>query len=516
MTMSRLPFTIAAVFAAVVGFAAQPNVVLLCVDDLKPELGCYGAAVKTPHIDRLAARGALFERHYIQQAVCGPSRASMFTGLRPDTTRIWDLQHTCREECPQAFTMQEYFKKHGYQTAGSGKVMHGFKNDDPASWTIPFVGPEQLTYAGGRMPALYQEYQDEAVQAANEKLKASGLTEYAARQKFMAGLGAKPPTECLDQPDDAYSDGAMTTWATNLLDRFAKDGKPFFLTLGYRKPHLPFVAPKKYWDLYDRKNIKLAEFRRHAEGSPEFAYQPGFELGGYSGVDLKQLADDDERQRELIHGYYACVSFVDAQIGRLLDKLAETGLATNTIIVLWGDHGWHLGDHNIWCKHSNFEQATRSPLIVAAPGQAKAVRSAALVESVDIFPTLCGLSGLPVPAQLEGASLVSLLRDPAATMKPFAISQYPDHAKRGLMGYSLRNERYRLVTWVSNEVAKTGGFAQAKPEAVELYDYQNDPLEKVNRANAPDCAAVLKQLTGQMEKYFESRRASAQNQKKGA
>jgi arylsulfatase A-like enzyme len=504
--MKILP-AIVLIAAAIAASAASapPNVVFLCVDDLKPELGCYGSKVaKTPNMDRLAARGTLFERHYVQQAVCAPSRASMFTGLRPDTTRIWDLQHTCREECPQAFTMQEYFKQHGYTTAGSGKVMHGFKNDDPASWTIPFVGPESLTYTNGRMPALYQEYQTEAVLEVYAELQKTEVKEYGAQQKFMAARAAKPPTECLDLPDNAYSDGAMTDWALAKLDQFAQAKKPFFLTLGYRKPHLPFVAPKKYWDLYDRAKMPLAEFRAHAQDSPDYAYQPGYELGGYSGVDLKNLNDDDTRQRELIHGYYACVSFVDAQIGRVLDELARTGLATNTIIVLWGDHGWHLGDHRIWCKHSNFEQATRAPLIVVAPGFRGAGRSAALVESVDIFPTLCALAGLSVPKQLQGESLIPALRDPAAQVKPFAMSQYPDHLKRGLMGYSLRTGRYRLVTWVDEAVARTRKFADAKVDAVELYDYLKDPLETVNVAGKPEYRAVSAELNRHLQSFFNN------------
>jgi arylsulfatase A-like enzyme len=511
-----IPSTVSLLAFAVASIAAPPNVLFLCVDDLKPELGCYGSTVvKTPNIDRLAARGTVFERHYVQQAVCTASRASMFTGLRPDTTRVWDLQRTCREECPQAFTMQEYFKKHGYATAGSGKVMHGFKDGDPQSWSIPFVEPESLTYTSGREPALYCEYQTESVQAVYAELKTNGIKGYGPQQKFMAARGAKPPAECLDLPDNAYSDGAMSDWAISMLETFAKDKQPFFLTLGYRKPHLPFVAPEKYWDLYDREKLKLAEFREHATNSPGYAYHPGHELGGYTGIDLETLNQDEARQRELIHGYYACVSFVDAQIGRVLGKLAETGLTTNTIVVLWGDHGWHLGDHNIWCKHTNFEQATRAPLIIAAPAQGKAVRNDSLVESVDIFPTLCALAGQPVPAQLEGVSLVPALREPKAKVKEFAVSQYPDHQKRRLMGYALRTERYRLVAWVSEDVAKTGKFAQVKPEAVELYDYQQDPRETINRANQADYEPVVNQLTGQMNEFFESRRPSAQTTKTG-
>jgi arylsulfatase A-like enzyme len=208
-----------ALISAAPGFAeeqtetARPNVLFLSMDDLKPELGCYGSEfVKTPNIDRLAGRGVLFDHHYVQQAVCGPSRASMFSGLRPDTTKVWDLKHTCREECPQAFTMQEYFKKNGYETAGAGKIMHGFRNDDPLSWSIPYVRGSELPFADGKVPALYEQYQSEVIHEAYAELEASGIRKYKERQQFMSGRNAKPSTECLDLPDNAYSDGAMTDW----------------------------------------------------------------------------------------------------------------------------------------------------------------------------------------------------------------------------------------------------------------------------------------------------------------
>lgn len=486
------------------------NVLFLSMDDLKPELGCYGAEyMKTPNIDRLAAQGRLFTHHYVQQAVCGPSRASMFSGLRPDTTRVWDLQHTCREECPKAFTMQEYFKKAGYETAGSGKIMHGWKNNDPASWSVPYVSPEDLPYAGSQVPALYQQYQGNEIHQAAVKLEESGLKKYGEKQKFMAKLNAKPSTECLDLPDDAYSDGAMTVWGVHMLEQFAKSDKPFFLTLGYRKPHLPFVAPKKYWDMHDRSKIDIAAYRKAPEGSPAYALHPGYELNAYSDVDIRALPDDPEKQRELIHGYRACVSYIDAQIGKVLDKLEETGLADKTVIVLWGDHGWHLGDHSIWCKHTNYEQATHSPLIISvgpgAGGREPGKKSSSPVESVDIFPTLCELAGLPVPEQLEGTSLVPMLKDPAAKVKEFAMSQYPDHHKKGLMGYSMRTVRYRMVVWIKDEVSRTGMFDGSLIDSIELYDYENDPLETMNQARNPEYTDVRKDLEARLDHYFSTR-----------
>ena len=487
-------------------FAVQPNILFLSMDDLKPELGCYGSqTVKTPNIDQLAKGGMLFEHHYIQQAVCGPSRASMFSGLRPDTTKVWDLKHTCREECPQAFTMQEYFKKAGYETAGSGKIMHGFKNEDPLSWSIPYVHSEDLPYTDGKTPALYTQYQSPEIHEAFQSLEKSGLKKYKEKQQFMAKLNAKPSTECLDLPDDAYSDGAMTEWGMGMLDRFAKLDKPFFLTLGYRKPHLPFVAPKKYWDLYDRSKIDLAEFQEMPKGAPSYAYHPGHELGGYSDIEIKELGNDPEKQRELIHGYYACVAYVDAQIGKVMAKLKETGLDKNTVVVLWGDHGWHLGDHGIWCKHSTYEQATHSPLIISVPKITTAGKTDAPVESIDIFPTLCELAGLPVPDQLEGTSLIPILGNPKIHVKEFSMSQYPDHHRKGLMGYSMRTGRYRLVAWVKDEVSRTGKFDRSLIDSIELYDYENDPIETVSQARNPEYKDVLKELEAKLDRYFSTR-----------
>ncbi|MDF7824049.1 sulfatase [Pontiellaceae bacterium B12227] len=502
MKLSKL-LILPLVFIGLAVSAKQPNILFLSMDDLKPELGCYGAVhMQTPNIDALASSGMLFEHHYIQQAVCGPSRASMFSGLRPDTTRVWDLQHTCREECPAAFTMQEYFKKAGYATAGSGKIMHGFKNDDPPSWSIPYVSPEDLPYAEGKVPALYQQYQAPAIHDAVKKLEKSGLKKYKEKQQFMAKLDAKPSTECLDLPDNAYSDGAMTDWGLAMLEDFAKSDEPFFLTMGYRKPHLPFVAPKKYWDLYDRSEIDLAEFREAPKGAPGYALHPGHELNGYSDIDIKKLSADAEKQLELIHGYRACVSYVDAQIGKLLAKLKETGLDQNTIVVLWGDHGWHLGDHNIWCKHSNYEQATHSPLIIASPQFPEVGKTGSMVESVDIFPTLCELTGLSIPAQLEGTSLFPILGNPQATVKEFSMSQYPDHWKKDKMGYSMRTGRYRAVFWVDRSVAETGRYDDALIDSVELYDYEADPLETSNLALNPEYKRIKQTLQSQLEHYF--------------
>ena len=481
----------------------RPNVLLITVDDLKPILGCYGnEVVKTPNIDRLAARGTIMLNNYCQQAICAPSRMSMFTGLRPDTTKVWDLATDLRTVCPSAVTMQQYFKQNGYETSGSGKVMHGSRGNDPLSWTIPFREDKNLKYADGYPVPANDFYQGEKEQAVYKELQKAKITDWGTRFKWMADKGAMPSTECLDVPDDAYADGAQANYNIGLLEKFSKENKPFFMTIGFHKPHLPFVAPKKYWDMYDREKIELAPFQKEAANSPSFAYTQWGELKSYSDIPSEwntPLEKDD--QKKIIHGYYACASYTDAQIGKVLDKLDELGLSDKTIIVLWGDHGWHLGDHNLWCKHTNFEQATRAPLIVAAPGYKTGQKTSGMTEFVDIYPTLCELAGLQIPGALEGASLVPLLKDPSASVKDYSISQYPRQDKR--MGYTLRTERYRLTMWMKNGWRTTQKFDEALVDATELYDYEKDPLETVSQQNNPEYKEILEDLRGKMLGYFK-------------
>jgi len=276
---------IAALAIANMAGAVQPNILFLCMDDLKPEMGCYGEKqIKTPNIDRLAAGGMLFEHHYVQQAVCACSRVSMFTGLRPDTTRIWDLKHDARIENPAVFTMQEYFKRHGYVTAGAGKVFHGFKNEDPQSWSIPFRHDADLPCNPDFPAPADDQYQAKAIHEAFAKLNKLDIKGYKPRKDWLSKRGVRPATECLDVPDDAYADGGIANYGIERLKAFSKSGKPFFLTLGFHKPHLPFVAPKKYWDLYPADSIQLAAFRKHAKDSPDYAYHIWGELRGYPKI----------------------------------------------------------------------------------------------------------------------------------------------------------------------------------------------------------------------------------------
>ncbi|WP_309400737.1 sulfatase [Cerasicoccus maritimus] len=485
--------------------ADRPNVLFLSVDDLKPTIGAYGDSMAiTPNIDRLADSGSLMVNNHCQQAVCAPSRMSMFTGLRPDSTKVWDLRTQIQDSNPSAVTMQQLFKENGYTTAGSGKVMHGARNEHPESWSVPFTSKKDLPYAEGfKVPAHDNAfYQGEHEQDVYAEMQAENIRDWRKRMKYMAEHNAMPSMEGLDIPDDAYADGALANWAINQLEDYAKTKEPFFLTVGFMKPHLPFVAPKKYWDLYDQENIPLAEFREHAENTPDWVYHKYGELRSYSDITRDwNTSIDDDTARALINGYYACVSYVDAQIGRVLDKLDELGLSDNTIVVLWGDHGWHLGDHDMWCKHSNFEQATRAPLIIHAPGYQPGVVNS-MTEFVDIFPTLVELAGLEEPYELEGASLVPVLKDSKAKVKDYSISQY--NRRGNTMGYALRTERYRYVMWMGKDWRTTMPFDPSLVEFVELYDYDSDPLETVNQAENIAYADVASELRGQMLEYFKT------------
>lgn len=478
---------------------AKPNILFIAVDDLKPMMGCYDDKdILTPNMDKLAERGTVFLNNACQQTVCAPSRVSLMTGTYTDTTGVFDLKTMMREANPDTLTLPEYLRKHGYETTGTGKIYDPRSVDkqfDAPSWSQPFRqhGPDEYFGEGFKKPQ--GGYHTPEVAGANREFKAylrkegiskSNKKAYAAALKEFPLV--KPISEALDVPDDAYDDGAYANYALVKMEELCKDGKPFFLAVGFKKPHLPFVAPKKYWDLYDRSEIEPAPYQEAPKGAPDYAYQDSWELvHGYTGIP-EERPFPDEFQKEMIHGYRACVSYIDAQVGRLLKKMDELGLAENTIVVLWGDHGWHLGDHGMFCKHTNYEQAVRSPLIFAAPKQkAKGTQTESPSEFVDIFPTLCELAGLPVPATVEGRSLVPVLDDPAALVREAALEQYPRDNNK--MGYSLRDKRYRYIKWVRMDYY--GGERAGPMDAHELYDYEKDPLETVNQADNPEYADVV-------------------------
>jgi iduronate 2-sulfatase len=456
--------------------ADRPNILLICVDDLKPLLGCYGDdVVNSPNIDRLAARGLRFERAYCNQAVCAPSRNALLTGLRPQTLGIYDLATNFRHAAPNAVTLPQHFMAHRYRAEGLGKIFHvGHGNhNDRASWSVPHWNADVIRYALPESRAPRGLTREEALFSNQTGRRAARLPRGAAY-------------ESADVPDTAYPDGQLADEAIRRLQSGAeKPDQPFFIAVGFVKPHLPFCAPKKYWDIYDRSAFELPERRTPPEGAPDFAPTNWGELRQYSGIPEQGDLPDD-LQRTLIHGYHAAVSYMDAQLGRVLEALDETGLSNKTIIVLWGDHGWHLGDHGMWCKHSNYEQAARIPLIVVAPGVTQSgTVSQSLVESVDIFPTLCTLAGLNVPEGLDGASFHATLKDPAAETKQAVIHVYP---RKNMIGRAVRTARHRLVEW------KLPG-ADAGTAILELYDYERDPAETKNiEADEPEVAAELRAI----------------------
>ncbi|MHC4566279.1 MAG: sulfatase, partial [Planctomycetota bacterium] len=367
----------------------KPNVLFIAIDDLRPELGCYGhGVVRSPNIDRLAREGMRFDRAYCQVAICSPSRASLMTGLRPDSSGVVDNVTYFRDTVPDVVTLPQHFHNHGYETAYIGKIYHGTMRDEEKSWSrkAVYVKPGFRRDVGG--------YQLAENQALVERRREEVKRKYGQVQ--LGGLACGPAVESADVPDDAYQDGRTAEGAIATL-RQLNGGKPFFLGVGFYKPHLPFVAPKKYWDLYDPADIDLADNPFVPKDAPSVGMHSSFELRVRHGVP-KSGAVPDEMARDLIHGYLACVSYVDAQIGRIIAELERLALRDNTIVMLWGDHGWHLGEHTLWGKATNFEIATRCPLIVSAPGIKMAGRSSdALVELLDMYPTLCELAGLPVP-----------------------------------------------------------------------------------------------------------------------
>ncbi|MEY2410446.1 MAG: iduronate 2-sulfatase [Verrucomicrobiota bacterium] len=458
--------------------AEKPNVLFLAVDDLKPMLGCYGdTQIHSPNIDRLAKRGMLFERAYCNQAVCAPSRNSLMTGVRPTTLGIYDLGTNFRSGSSNAVTLSQFFMRHGYRAEALGKMFHvGHGNhEDPASWSVPHFHANSIAYALSESRSNQSPTREEAL---------------FANHTDVAKLPRGPAYESADVADNGYPDGRIADEAVRRLGAAqARPGQPFFLAVGFLKPHLPFCAPKRYWDLYPRSSFNPPALRNPPTGAPRYAPTTWGELRQYSDIPETGPLTDDQA-RTLIHGYHAAVSYVDAQIGRVINELDRLNLATNTIIVLWGDHGWHLGDHGMWSKHSNYEQAARIPLIVIAPGVTRPGTRAtnAMVETVDLYPTLAELAGLPaplVPQGIEGTSFAKTLRDPNVITKDHVLHVYPRGER---LGRAIRTARHRLVEW------KIPGADPASAE-FELYDYEMDPMETRNlAATQPEVVARLRLL----------------------
>ncbi|MDF1812993.1 MAG: sulfatase-like hydrolase/transferase [Verrucomicrobiales bacterium] len=485
-----VPCTIA-IFCLLSSFlkaADKPNVLLILVDDLKPALGCYGDTLaKTPNIDQLAARGTKFDLAYCNQAVCAPSRFTLMLGSHSTSTGLYGLGSNLRESFPDAVTLPQHFAKHGYRTESLGKIFHiGHGNlGDPESFSIPHFKEKVIEYVDPASKPEGKLTREEAM-----------FQNVPAPPEGMNSLPRGAAFESPDVADDAYADGRVADETIRRLTAAKERVVPFFIAAGFARPHLPFSAPKKYWDLYQPDDFTPASNPDLPAGSPKVAHKRGGEIRNYFPVpDKKDPAQiDDKTALRLIHGYYASTSFVDAQIGKVLKCLKQLDLAENTIVVLWGDHGFHLGDLGIWTKHTNYEQANRIPIIFAGPGIGTNRTTEQPAESVDIYPTLAELAGLPQPTgpqPIDGLSLVPVLKDPDARIRGHTFHAYP----KKKIGRAIRTARYRLVEW-----KKPG--APPKTAELELYDYETDPLETKNLAS--EKPEVVEELRSILATYPEA------------
>ena len=425
------------------------NVLMIAIDDLRPQLRTYGhAQMKTPNLDQLARDGYQFNRAYSQYAVCAPSRASIMTGFRPNMTQTFNYDGNFRDELPWAQTLPMTLRNNGYTTLGIGKIYHVISGqNDPLTWSNGGSGGWS---SGGGITGTIPEQQD-------------GWT-YSAYQRH-------------DGSDDSLRDGSVANIASLTLGSL-KNQQPFFYGVGFIRPHLPFVAPDYYWDLYSISDLDIPDSTSEPLNGLSYSYDNWTELrpvggGGYYGIPTSGPITDPQQRRDLIHGYYACVSYVDAQVGRLMEALKEQGLDKNTIVIVWGDHGYHLGENGQWCKHSNFELDTRIPLLIHVPWMPGATKVDALTEALDIYPTILELCGIDRPSFLEGESLVPLMNDPVQTGSTEAVSQY-ERASGPTMGYSLRTDRYRYTEW------RRAGQTAPVSNGYELYDHFTDPHEDTN------------------------------------
>lgn len=443
----------------------KQNVLFIAIDDLRPQLNCYGYdSIISPNMDALAKSGILFENAYCQQAVCAPSRCNVLSGCRPDTTKVYDLQTPLKESMPDVLTLPQHFKNNGYETISIGKIYH-HENEDPKGWS------------------------KEPYHATGDWQGRGYLTDEAMEQamKDKSGRGVGHAYESADVKDDDYQDGKNLCKAVEELNRLKNSDKPFFLAFGLHKPHLPFNAPKKYWDMYKAEEIQLANNNFAPENVTPYSIPNYGELRQYFDIPNSEAIDDDLALK-LIHGYCACITYIDTLIGRLLEELERLKLRENTIILLWGDHGWKLGEHGSWSKHTNFEIDTRSPLIVSAPHMKNAnVKTNALVEFVDIYPTLADLCDLEIPAHIEGISFKPIIDNPEKPWKKAAFSQFP-RKQHNVMGYAIRTKDFRYVEW------KINGTNEVK--AKELYDHRQNHDENVNVAGKPEYREQENKMVG--------------------
>lgn len=462
-TVSMMMKAVAVAFIGITGRAAdsRPNVLFIAVDDLRPMLGCYGdTSVQSPCIDALAATATRFDRAYCQFALCNPSRASVMAGRRPETLGVFNLSTFVRDGNPDVITLPEHFKTHGYETRSYGKIFHvtNGNHGDDASWSVP-AWPEK-------------------------KRVAATVGDPNAPVDETADHSNDDPAVAVEGPAEDLADVKIAGKAVAALGEL--HNRPFFLAVGFHKPHLPFVAPKADWDRYDPAALTLPMNRTLPSGAPAFASNDASELRRYKGIPKDGPPVTDAEARHLIHGYRACVSHVDAQIGRVLAELDRLGLDESTVVVLWGDHGYHLGEQGTWTKRTTWEMATRVPLLIRCPNRGTdGACVASIVELLDLYPTLVDLCGLPMPPKLEGRSLAALIDEPGRdrphAARSLIVKQSPELGG-AIKGRAVRTPRYRWVEWTGKPLAEP---------VHELYDHELDPGETRNVADTPAGREVI-------------------------
>jgi len=494
----------------------KPNVLFIITHDVGRRFGCYGnTAVHTPHLDQLTEGGVVFDQHYCHWPLCGPARANLFSGCRPLTTQRFnneDFVAGFRERMGPPFaTLPEHFRNHGYETAAAGFVFHDA--DDPESWSMGHWRPStsEMRRESGEghrdgLPArLRGQYQGpEALALIRQRweaLQAAGCTEQDLEVERIARAARGPAVDAGDVGDEAYHGGQVAAKAVELIEAFPSD-KPFFLAAGFIDTHLPFWAPQKYWDLYDRNALALPAYREPPEGSPEWAMGDSEPAQYYTthGYERPWRASD-EQSLELLHGRCAVLSYFDNLVGTMLAALEGAGRAHDTIVVLTADHGFHDGEHGYWGKHNLWDRSLQVPLIIRAPGAPRPTgRRGGLTEHVDVYPTLCGLAGLPRPGEfLEGASLAPLLASPDSEFKQAVFAHrkhmWHDRIQAYDIGHSVRTQRYRLTRYLDEA---------GEVLCSELFDYQEDPEERRNAAEDPRYADALAELGRLLEDGWQA------------
>ena len=452
---------------------AKPNILFIAVDDLRPELNCYGQThIISPNIDAIADQGIVFKNAYVTVPVCGASRASLLTGIHPTPSRFIDYGSRVDKEAAGITTLPEHFKNNGYYTTSVGKIFH-HPDDGLASWSDQPVRPDYPNTLAQQ--ELWRDYQSE---------------ENAYTKKDKLPLGAAGPAfEAADVADNVYYDGKTADLALKKIEKLAGQEQPFFLGVGFIRPHLPFNAPKKYWDLYDPEKIRLATNDSMPDHAPQESWHNYGELRSYTNIPNDTLPIRDEKALQLRHGYYASVSFIDAQIGKIIDKLKALGLYENTHIVLWGDHGWSLGEHTLWCKQSCFTQANHAPLIVKRAGDTKGKSTKSLVSFIDIYPTLCELSGLPKPIHTSGESFVSVLDDPQQEINEYIFWRWQN-------GETVKSPDFMLTRY-TNEIGDKVSYM--------LYDHNADFEESENIIEKPEYKQAAQQMISALDGHIKTR-----------